>query len=329
MSSGEVMVDADQRALQTAAEWFAQLHSDDPDPRQQAAWQAWLDQSPVHRAAWQKILRVSERCGELQDLTPDRESAGGALRKGRRHRQDRRRTLRGLGVLALLGLIGGGVWQHRPTRAFLLAQAADHHTRVGEVRQVMLPDGGALWLNTASAVNVDFNAAQRQLALARGEILIETAEDARPFRVITPFGRLQALGTRFSVHDQGDRITVAVFRGAVRVEADGGDQVLVVRRGQQVVLDPAGIGTPRQASESAVAWQRQRLVANHQPLADFIAQLRRHQHAHIHVDPAIANLSVVGSFPLDDPALTLSMLQSALPIRIEQTLPWWTAIKPR
>lgn len=63
-----------------------------------------------------------------------------------------------------------------------------------------MPDGTRVWLNTATAFNEDYRADQHRLPLLRGEILIETAADARrPFFVDTPHGQMQALGTRFTV----------------------------------------------------------------------------------------------------------------------------------
>ncbi|KAG1389316.1 hypothetical protein G6F59_015591 [Rhizopus arrhizus] len=67
----------------------------------------------------------------------------------------------------------------------------------------VLVDGSVLHLDTGTAVDIAFDAHARLLRLRHGQMLVETAADpqrpARPFRVTTPYGTLQALGTRFSV----------------------------------------------------------------------------------------------------------------------------------
>ena len=43
----------------------------------------------------------------------------------------------------------------------------------------------------------------------------------------------------------------------------------------------------------------------------------------------MADLTVYGSFPIEDTDRVLAMLASALPIRIEQPYAWWTSIEKR
>jgi transmembrane sensor len=93
-------------------------------------------------------------------------------------------------------LVGGGLLGGLFGREDLQAWVADYRTAIGEQREIILADGTRLWLNTASAINVYFNARERRIQLVTGEIFIATAKDTRrPFQVDTAQGQLRALGT--------------------------------------------------------------------------------------------------------------------------------------
>ena len=85
-------------------------------------------------------------------------------------------------------------------------------------------------------------------------------------------------------------------------------------------------GEPARLSQQA--WHKKRIIAEDIRLADLIDTLGRYQHGHIQLSPRVADLRVFGGFPLDNPEQALGMLEKALPIRIDQPLPWWTRIEP-
>ena len=60
-----------------------------------------------------------------------------------------------------------------------------------------------------------------------------------------------------------------------------------------------------------------------------IRELRRYRRGHLGVADEVAGLTVYGNFPVHDTDRVLRMLASALPIRIEQPLPWWTRVEAR
>jgi len=55
--------------------------------------------------------------------------------------------------------------------------------------------------------------------------------------------------------------------------------------------------------------------------------LRRCRPGHLGVADAVAQLKVYTNFPIQDTDRVLPMLATALPIRVEQRLPWWTSIE--
>jgi ferric-dicitrate binding protein FerR (iron transport regulator) len=117
--------------------------------------------------------------------------------------------------------------------------AADHRTATGQRSDHRLADGSLLHLNTASAADVRFDAAQRRIVLQAGEILIHTAPDSvrppRPFVVQTEHGTIRALGTRFVVQRESGRQTrVSVLEHAVEIRPALGNAALRLDAGQSV-----------------------------------------------------------------------------------------------
>lgn len=312
----------DHATLEQAAQWFAQLNAHPEDRQLQAGWQQWHAQSLQNRQAWGYVERIGQR---FQPLLDEHELAAQTLRSART--LSRRRALQALAIIsggALLGLAG---WRQPMLREQWLSWRADYRSGSGEVGEFRLADGSHCWLGASSALDVDFAGDSRLLLLRAGEILIDTAKDRRPFFVDTAQGRLQALGTRFSVTQQQATTRLAVFEGAVEISLGGQRQVIPA--GQQTHFDSHAIAAPQAADPARQAWSNGVLLANDLSLADFVAELAPYRQGHLGISPAVANLRVMGSFPLHDSERALDMLAGILPVRIERTLPWWVSIEPR
>lgn len=310
--------------LQAAAEWYATLRTGDATHQEQVDWRTWLDASSENRTAWRHVEQISRSFGVLQDM-PDPERASEALVAANKRLQRRRRAL--LGVAGLIGVGAVAGLSRRMSSDTLLALAADHRTRTGELRDIYLPDGTHVWLNTATAFNVQFDKTIREIKLLRGEIFIETAHDpARPFVIATSEGRLRALGTRFNVLQGEDTISMSVFAGAVEVTLRDGGQRTVVQAGQQIQFNRSRVLWTQDADPAREAWTRGVLIARDITLREFVEQLQRYRSGHLGVADEVAGLRVYGSFPLRDTDRAIAMLSNVLPVRAHETLPWWVTI---
>jgi transmembrane sensor len=313
-------------SLEQAANWYVRLHDEQVAEPERLRWQAWLAQSPEHQAAWRYVERVGQRFAPLQN---ESEAVSHTLRNSARQAISRRQSLKGLLILAATGLAGWAVGRNTPLLDSIERLNADLSTGTGETREATLSDGSRIWLNALSALNVRFDARQRLLQLHAGEVLIDTAKDlGRAFWVETEQGRMRALGTRFSVR-QNDRSTVLnVYEGAVEASNRQGESQ-VVQAGQQLVFSAGRLNTATAADPSREAWRRSVLLADNLPLGELIEQLRQYRPGHLHCDPAVANLPVMGSFPLRDTDQALRLLEAALPIRIDKTFNWWVSVGPK
>ncbi len=312
-----------QEVLEQAARWFAELSSGQASLAQHKRWQAWLDASLQHAQAWRYVEQISQRFEPIKH-SPER---GAAIIAFGRARHSRRQLLRSLALVAGSAASGWGAWRLSPLPEVATAWLADVSTGTGETRQIALPDGTRVWLNAESAFDYLAGPRQRGLHLLRGEVLIETAADARPFRVQTPQGHLQPLGTRFSVRLLQAQTALAVFEGQVEVRNEAG--VIRVPAGQQLWFGPERLGVLEPAEPARQAWPGGLLLARRMPLADVVQELRPYVRGHLGVASEITGLPVFGSFPLQDPPRALAMLEAALPLRIERPFPWWTHLAAR
>lgn len=311
------------QVLQQAAHWYAHLGAIEADGSTQHAWQQWYTADAMHRQAWAAVERISQR---MQPLQGEADTSAQALLLARGN-LGRRKALGALGMGSAALLLGATVWR-APLQETLAVWRAGQRTGVGEVRSLALADGSQVWLNSATALNIDYRTDLRLLQLLQGEILIQTAADSRPFVVSTGEGRARALGTRFSVQTVEGQTQLSVFEGAVQASTDFATP-RVFAAGQQIRFDHQGWGALTAASPGRQSWTRGVLLADNLRLGDFVAELRRYRHGYLGVAPQIADIKVVGAYPLNNPEQALEMLASALPIRIQHTLPWWVSLEPR
>ncbi len=235
--------------------------------------------------------------------------------------------------MVLLGVAGLSGWQMYRGR-YWQEWSADQHTALGENKTITLADGSTVVMDSGSAVNVDFSVNLRRLQLVKGEIYVETAADTvgwkRPFVVDTLQGRVQALGTRFSVSQHENRTQVAVFQDAVEIQpADTTSAKQTLRAGQQVQFASNHIEPIHRHSQEKPAWTEGFIVADDLPLSEFLLQLSRYRPGYITCDPEIADLRIIGSYPLKDTDKVLAFLEANLPVKLSHPLPFWVKVLPR
>ena len=318
----------DQNILRQAAEWFARISDESATVQETDRLQRWLAEHPDHARAWAYVQKVGAR---FQQAT-DQAGAQGTkdILKAAGIDQARRKALLGGGLSCVaLALF----WRYTPLSDFGLDLTqdllADYSTATGQTRRITLADGGRIWLNSATALDVIYSD-KRHIDLRQGEVLIETAKDdlQRPFIVTTRHGALTALGTRFSVYQQGEATLLAVFDGSVRITTRQNTEQ-IIRAGNQVRFNERGIEAPSAVQRARQSWVNGVLFADNVPLQAFIDELSRYQYGHIGVAEQAAEIKVIGAYPIDRPGHALRMLENALPIRISQPLPWWTEIEAR
>ncbi|MBU9825470.1 ferric citrate uptake sigma factor regulator FecR [Rahnella perminowiae] len=316
--------DHQRLALKMAARWFVTLCSGDVTPQQNQKWQVWLAQHEDHRWAWQRVESLQ---GQMHSM-PGKFSYQTLSHAHRQSDITRRRVLKGL--LVLLGL--GGTWKawQTPAGQGLLA---DMRTSTGEIKTLRLDDGSQLSLNTASAADIRFTPQQRLIRLHQGEIRITTARDpqpvARPFLVQTQQGMLRALGTDFIVRQYDDATRLAVLKHAVEVTLPGHPvPCLQISEGHSVRFTGTAFGEVTAIESGAGSWNKGVLSVSDRRLAEVVDELARYRHGHLSCDPAVADLRISGTFPLNDTDSVLNILSRTLPVKIQTMTRYWVNVVP-
>jgi tetratricopeptide (TPR) repeat protein len=128
------------------------------------------------------------------------------------------------------------------------------HDATDETRRIELRDGSTAIAQRGTRFT---EVAPRQLKLEAGSLYLLVARDATPLEVVTPQGRALALGTRFLVSSEAADTRVAVAQGSVQLVRNNDAEQLVLARGEEGVLAPAGLTRrPAPRLSHLVSWAR-------------------------------------------------------------------------
>lgn len=305
-------------SLIAASQWYAILSSEYAKKEDVEAWQRWKADSDDNQLAWQRVEDLGARLGNL----PPNIHADSFARKTA---SDRRQVLKQMAVLLCVSTATYFMVDQKPWQEML----ADQSTKTGDMRAVNLADGTQIFINTATAINIDFTAQLRSIKLIKGEILVETAQENaniyRPFSVNTKHGTATALGTKFNVRLFDHHSKVSVYEGAVRINpADTDKSAITLQAGESAIFDEATYKPVQQ--ETSSAWVKGLLVVYSMPLGEFVTELSRYRNGLIRCEPSISQLLVSGSFYINDIDSVLSGLPNILPVKVESRTRYWVTI---
>ncbi|PHN21162.1 FecR domain-containing protein [Pseudomonas sp. ICMP 561] len=304
-----------------AVSWLIEMQSGALAPLRQQAWQSWLNSNTEHQRAWAHIQRVNQRLSGLS--SPLAHAAINAPRSS-----GRRQVLK---LLLLLGAGSAAGWGLRDQLS-LQPLLADYHNGVGEQRKIALDDGSEIHLNTASAIDLRFDAQQRLIKLLQGEIMLTVADDPRPLKLITAEGNVRPMSaaSRFDVRQFDGKTRLAVFNGTVQITPTTfTGPGLQLQAAQQVVFNRNTWEPVRALDANSGAWADGMLVAAHMRLQDFLAELSRYRRGHLQCDAKVADLLISGSYPLANSERILDLLEVALPVKVKRFTRYWVSVEAR
>ncbi|MBP2233149.1 transmembrane sensor [Azospirillum agricola] len=326
--------------VDAALDWFVAFQGGASDGETLAAYRAWRESDARHAQAFDRLAAMSGmpelHAATLAATTPP--SAGGgpvspaALAtvvpfvhaQGVRSRSPSRRAgwgarWRSLAAAALLAVVGLNLYPE-----LMLRWTADHRTAAGERREIALPDGSRLTLDTGSAVALDFAEGRRGVRMLRGEGYFDVISDpSRPFRVTAGFSMVEVTGTAFAVRADDAADSVVLERGRVSVSPlDEPGRPVALAPGDRVTATALGLSAvARTEPANALAWREGRYIFHQQPFAAVVDNLRRYYPGLILVlDHRTDGERVSGNYRLDDPAAALRSVAAIAGVRMT-TLP--------
>ncbi len=304
-------MDFSAQVAEQAVHWLLEMQQGPLNPRQQQAWQQWIDAHSEHRRAWEHMQRVNSRLRGLS--SPLAHAALSAPKSG-----SRRQALKLLLILGAGSAVTWGMREHNPLPSLL----ADYRSPIGQRRKISLGAGGQLQLNTASAADVRGDGLIR---LLEGEMLLTATQS---FEVQTAQGLLKTQGARINVRQFADRTQIALFEGRVELSTNGrAPMLLPVAR--QLSFSATSVGEAKPLDANSGAWADGMLVAAHMRLGDFLDELGRYRRGQLHCDAKVADLLISGTYPLDDSERILDLLEISLPVKVKRFTRYWVTVEAR
>ncbi len=221
-------------------------------------------------------------------------------------------------------LVAALAWSALHTKGYL---PQTYRTATGQIRNVVLPDGSVVGLDTQTDLKWIGSPSDRRVRLIRGEAFFEVVHDpSRPFRILLAHSEVQVLGTRFDVYQManGD-VRVSVVSGTVAVEGlENGTAAPPswsrrVTSGQQIEYSPVGLVADVHAvdAQKVIRWRQGMLETQGEPLSDFVSDLSRYTTERIVIaDPRAAVQRVGGAFSIHNIDDTLDRLGRIAPVTV-------------
>jgi transmembrane sensor len=184
----------------------------------------------------------------------------------------------------------------------------------GQIKQVQLPDGSAVWLNAATTLRYATAFANRRQLQLDGEAYFDVTHDPdHPFTVESGGVHITVLGTRFTISSYAaDLTTVSLLEGKVSVSATE-KELAVLRPATQLEWDrQAKRATTKPIDTTAVvAWKAGLLQFQGQPLGEIMQTLERWYGVRIHfanpgLDQCRYYMSFDSAMPLKDVLILLT-----------------------
>jgi transmembrane sensor len=330
---------------------------------------AWLSKSPQHLEALREALETlrtngkldRERSDDLRQLLPNNVVAfprrtgqpdEGRIvpspdRPARYLPESRRPWAAPCSTIVLLMLVAAGAMICRWSPPSTL-----HATHVGERKEIRLPEGSTIYLNTNTEIRVgDIAGGIREIRLERGEALFDVKHAAGggpALRVLVGDVAIRDIGTKFNVyrHDNGST-TVSVLDGLVQISAPrsqdhssspaAGTTAAPTRRPGATecisscdlrpgsVVDLPTLGpvsyeirhVPVSDLEHKLSWMEGKLWFGGESLTEAVAEFNRYNQRQVVItDPRIATLPIGGRFDATDVLSFIGALEVQAPIRI-------------
>ena len=298
-----------------AALWFSRRSSGCLSAAEEAEFAAWLANSEQHAQAYADMQLLWDDCDQL--ARPDvaaAEPAPVTPRAPRRRAPTAWLALAATVLVAVGGLLG---YQWRQLPQLELSASAGQH----ELRALQLADGSELTLNLGSTVQVRYYRDRREVNLIAGEAYFSVAPDAdRPFLVDAGAGRVEVVGTRFTVRRSRSALAVAVEQGHVAVQP--GREGLALQQllaGDSLEIDYQHGALRRSQLPTAEvgSWRDGLLVFRDRPLGELAQELSRYRGRSVQLDGAgLAARRLSGSLDIHQPERFVKALPQLLPVEL-------------
>ncbi|HEY4145960.1 FecR family protein [Pinirhizobacter sp.] len=298
----------DDELRREAQAWLLRLTSGHATVADAQAFRQWCARSPAHaqafartRMLWEDLARHAPNIRESSQLSrkqPSRDRGGPRMS---------RRAFIGGAVAATAAVL----LARAPITAWLEADGADLRTAKGEQRRVEVARGVVVEMNTQTAIRLVPGG--RGMTLLEGEATITTGQWlAQPFAVQAGNGRvLAAASSECNVRCMDRGVQVTCLEGSTELACGGLEAT--VKPSQQLGYDDQGPGVAVAVNpDVAMAWRRQLLIYDDEPLSAVIDDINRYRPGKIILtNRELAARKVHARFSLDQMADIATLIHDA------------------
>lgn len=184
--------------------------------------------------------------------------------------------------------------------------------RGGQYR-LTLPDGSKVWLNAASSIRYPaaFSNTQRSVEIT-GEAYFEIASNPNlPFKVKTPAGEINVLGTSFNVNAYSNEpvVSTTLISGKVSLSTNNLQQPIVLKPGQQATyphpmeeqVKSRKIEIRSIDTAPVIAWTRNSFMFTNTSLAVAMRQIERWYNVEVTIKGDIGREGIMANLSRDMP----------------------------
>jgi transmembrane sensor len=337
---------------QEAAVWLARLDADEQlDEKELAPLSEWIKRSPAHKNALNSLADFWSNNILTELMVPlGRQEINAGLWFGLKQKLLSPSGFTSLTAtfLVVVALMFSLLSTTVPKTNGLYV------TAVGQQKIITLDDGSTIQLNTNSQVAVEYENSYRNIRLLQGEAHFDVAKNPdRPFRVYAGSGRVQAIGTAFTVHLDDRDLQVLVTEGRVALASLGGPlaenelktasdadpyvfsqskDIATLGAGEFLTLNGEGQGILDEGEESPKigvindaelsrieSWRSGYLVFSGESLAHAVSEISRYTTVTITItDPNLKELQIGGRFKVGDVESMFAALEANFGIQVNQ-----------
>ncbi|WP_172274538.1 FecR family protein [Caulobacter sp. RHG1] len=295
----------------TAANWLARLNTTTVSAKTMDEFRDWRAQ-PGNHEAFHEVAQLWAKSAQAKTQPGVQAALEAALAR----KAPRRANRIGFGLAVATAMVTVSIGGYVTWRSIA---APNFDTGVGEQRLVQLSDGSSVRLDTNSKVTVRYSQGARRITLARGQAYFEVAHDAaRPFLVETPQASVRAIGTRFSVREDGATTKVTLVQGRIEVRDGHNASPRLLTAGEQIIATQALGPVQKVDAKVATSWTTGRLVFRGVPLQQALVEINRYSRKPIRLDPAYDQIeTLTGAFDSADTDAMVAAVASLRGLSVE------------
>jgi len=316
MDRGQTVIEMN-KISDEAATWFQRMSDLSVDPKTRANFDEWIMANDAHMLAYEEYSAIwnhAEFDAVLQEFADGEEYQ--PANENRPFLMVKRWGVVAASLALFVSVIFFGSRMDGQ-----LKKTMEYQTAIGEFKNITLPDGSLVALNTDTKIHISFGD-QRKVYLTQGEAYFDVKKDGREFIVEGGTGRIKVLGTAFNARVSYNQMIVVVDRGRVAVSplAKGDHQKKMLVAHDKLAVTDEKLGSVIKVSQKVADWRNGWLDVNDISLATVVKELDRYYVGEIRLGKReMWQLRVTGRFSLKDIKKATRLLGQSMNLKVTVT----------